>query len=235
MVELYDYFIAMRGFDPDHVTHHAVTDDEWMDWAHGSDDVLDAMHGRSKPGDVDSDGHPLTQAEIDRLAGIGHRIQRAAESNAVKQPTLYRGESYDSREQALARYKHGVRVTHDRLTSASPDPTVAHEYADNVANEGQFPVIVRVQNPHGVPGVQTAPLGVPSNEVVMSAGRTYRVARVKAEWLTQGIMPVMILSGKTLRRPHTELQWESSCSYSCSSSCSAASAAAIAAGATAIP
>ena len=153
-----------------------VTEDQWHDWAHYSDEINDLHAGL----DVkhDSDGHEMSSADKAEFKRLAEKIQTAAENHVALLPAgiAFRGESFDSLEEVKAAYPVNRSVTLGKLTSVTPDFGAAKEYAG-----GKYPVLVRVQQSgEGIQGVQTAPLGVPSNEIVMPRGMRFTVAKIHA-------------------------------------------------------
>jgi hypothetical protein len=158
-----------------------VSDNEWQDWAHFSAEVNDARDGALKVGDVDSSGGRVTEEDVTQFKDLGDRIQAAAEANYLKGTfAVFRGESYTSLDEATERYARNKLVTFPNLTSVTTSPEPARDYAqEGVENGATVRVLLAFQQRGGIQGVQTAPLGVPSNEVVMPAGSSFRVVGVK--------------------------------------------------------
>ncbi len=158
-------------------SYAGVHEDDWQTWAYDSDLVNDALAGNLKAGSLDSSGQEISDEDVEDYKRIGEAINAAASSNAIKQVTVYRGESFASDEEVTARYKSGKWIESDRLTSTATEEDAAAEYHSSDTS-GAAKVLVRYGNPNGIVGIQTAPMGVPSNEVVLPIGARYRVSRV---------------------------------------------------------
>jgi 2'-5' RNA ligase len=165
------------GAGGDYATSYAgVTDSEWMDWAADPEPFKDALEGVRPKYHL---GDTLSDSDADQVMDAAQRIQQAALTHGVKEPgTLYRGESYATAAEVQAKYKYGNKVANPTLTSTATAQDIAMEYARS-DNAQAVPVVLRYQNPNGIRGVQTAPMGVPTNEVVLPKGDVYRVARVQ--------------------------------------------------------
>ena len=170
--------------DPSGITSYAgINEDEWTDWAHESGNINDALKGKLTVGSYDSQGRKLKEKDVEEFKKVASKLQDAASSHLVVSPnisgTLFRGESYENMQQALDKYKKGSKITSDRLLSTVTQKDIAMNYADTGDEKYPIKVIVNYQNKYGeLPGIQTSPMGVPSNEVVMPIGVTYRVASI---------------------------------------------------------
>jgi hypothetical protein len=157
-------------------TEH-VSEDDWWDWAYEAESIKQASKGELEVGWPMSQGEPITEEHIKNFTELARRIQEASESQKViGVSTLYRGESYESEEGVKRMYPIGAKIKTRGLTSTATEMDPAYAYADTLGSRS-VPVIVRYQNPNGMPGIQAAPFGIPGNEVIMPAGVEYRVAR----------------------------------------------------------
>jgi SPP1 gp7 family putative phage head morphogenesis protein len=163
-------------------SYAGLHESEWTDWAYDSAHINDAVRGEDVAGRPSAyDGATITADEAKRYADIGARMQHAAESNvavvAETGNTVFRGESYASPEAIKAAYPRGAVIATDRLTSTTTDPEAALAYATS-GDTAPVPVRIEYQQPGGIVGIQTAPMGVPSNEIVMPLGAKFRVSAV---------------------------------------------------------
>ena len=156
--------------------YRGVKDDEWMDWAADPEPYQEALM-TTKTKIFGFQGEELAGKVLDDTRDAAIRMQAAAKNSAIEQTTVVRGESYASSEEVMAKYKTRRVVKLDKMTSTTMDETAAMEYAKSEAAQ-EVPVVIRFTNPNGIRGVQTAPMGVPSNEVLLPFGDKYRVARV---------------------------------------------------------
>jgi hypothetical protein len=128
-----------------------------------------------------SDGSKVTEEVVKEFTDLAGKLQKAASSNGVKTPyTLFRGESYASEEEMLKAYPKGKKIELQRLTSTATESDIASEYA-STGGGGGVQVVVHYGSSNGLLGVQTAPMGVPSNEVVMPKGAKFRVSSIRKE------------------------------------------------------
>lgn len=154
----------------------------WDDWTSESDNINDLLAGKVTGSMYDAFGSKLTDKEIADLKTTGELIQAAAETHAVT-GELWRGESAANLEEAIGRYTRGQQVTFDRLTSATTQPSIAAIYSkeNKYALEGPtVPILMRIQRKGGTEGIQAIPdIGaVPSAEIIMPRGASFRVARI---------------------------------------------------------
>ena len=182
---------------------HGLTDNDYQEWAYNSEEVNDAVSGKLKVGEISSQGDRISEDDISRYRSIGEKLQSAASDNAVTNGTrgLYRGESYDSLEAVKEKYQFRKEVVTDRLTSTATQQDVAIQYASSDSS-GPVKVLVNYQaRGHAVEGVQTAPLGIPSNEVVLPKGSKYRVAGFDDYRSTKGYIKVTLYNkNRTTKR-----------------------------------
>lgn len=168
-----------RGIVRDNV-YAGISDREWAGWAEDSWAIQDAVTGAARPGHHDAMGQVLTAERIARDKAVGLQIQKAAESNAVM-GTLYRGESFEDEAEMRAKYRYNKLVSANAPTSTATKRDIAETYAKEWGENMGNPVRATLRFSSGdriLPGVQTAPLGVPSSEVVMPAGAKFRVASI---------------------------------------------------------
>ena len=157
-----------------------ITEDEWVDWAHYSTDINEALKGTLKIGDISSQGEKITKKMLREFKIIGAKINSVAGKTFMKNKTefgkFYRGESYDSLETIERKYKFRASVKYDGLTSITDSADIAGMYA----NAGMFTthrVVLTFETPsRGVRGVQTAPFGTPSAEAIMPTDSKWRVS-----------------------------------------------------------
>jgi hypothetical protein len=158
-------------------SYGGVSEDEWNDWAYYSHDINAARDGSLKAGSISEQGEKLSQRDVDAFKETGDRIQLAASSNALKQTQVFRGESYESESEVLLKYKPSRKKTElQGITSTAIAESAAMDYATSDAS-GPVKVLVRYSNPNGIRGIQTAPMGLPSNEAVLPKGDLYRITR----------------------------------------------------------
>lgn len=158
-------------------SYGGIHENEWQDWAVYSNDINAAIEGTLKAGDLSDQGEIITEQDVSRFKDIGERIQAAASTNATKQITLYRGESYNNEAEMKAAHSGKGKPPLRRLTSTATSEEAAADYHSSDSS-GPVKVLVRFQNPNGIKGIQTAPMGVPSNEVVLPKGDQYKTARI---------------------------------------------------------
>lgn len=173
-------------------TYAGITSGEWQDWAYNSHAIQDAHAGRLKIGDDMADGETATEKDVKEFNALAPRIQAAAEHNAVTVPggELYRGDSFETEKDFRAKFKHNALIETASLTSTTSDPEIAKQYSSD-----GLPVraVFRYGSKYATfRGVQTSPLGVPSNEIVMPQGVKFRVGRVFKD--TDGIFQVDMYS-----------------------------------------
>lgn len=182
-------------------TYAGLTSSEWITWAEASHDIQNAAAGELKVGHTSDYGQPLTQKDIDEYKSIAARIQDAAANNAVTGVRLYRGETFDSYAALKEKYPHQKELETPTLVSTSTDLDAAKQY---LQEGGPVRAVVEYGTKSGAQrGIQTSPLGVPSNEVILPQGARYRVASVIRD--SEGIYRVSLystnpvkVSGKTI-------------------------------------
>ena len=174
-------------YDKKSNSYAGVSDSEWDDWTHYSEEINLAREGKLKDGTMSSMGERLAEGSVTEFKDIGERIQAAAEANyVVGNFAQFRGESFDTMAEAKAIYKHNAMITLNRLTGTTNDIGIATMYASGgggapgmLLNEGRVKVLLAFQQRGGLQGIQTAPLGVPSNEIIFPKGAKFRVVGVR--------------------------------------------------------
>ena len=159
-----------------------LSDSEWDDWTQHSDEINRAVIGELRVGEISSIGNKITEQDVKDFTSIGHRIQAAARSNyLVGNFAVFRGESYDTLSEAIAKYKHNALIKFERLTSTTNALRIAVEdYAGGQGfNADRAKVVLAFQQRGGLQGIQSAPLGVPSNEFILPKGAEFRVSGVR--------------------------------------------------------
>lgn len=164
----------MDAGNSDYHVWKGVRDGEWADWADDPEPFKMGLEGKTA---TMIRGDKIDKERAAEIKDATERIQRAAQENVVDFRNLVRGESYATEEEFRARYKYGSKQPNETLTSVTEDSEIAKTYA---TTQEEYPVrvIVEYGNPNGIRGVQTAPMGVPSNEIVLPKGDTYRVAQI---------------------------------------------------------
>jgi hypothetical protein len=168
-------------FDKGRDAYAGLSASEWDIWTDYADDIRDAQVGRAKVGQRDSRGEIMSPKDVDEFKNIGDRIQRAAETHVVYNSdtgnTFFRGETFATDDAMRAAYPVRSVKELDRLTSATTDLDAARVYLRAGEELGQpVKAVLWIQNPNGVRGIQTAPMGTPSSEVIIPKGEKFRVA-----------------------------------------------------------
>lgn len=154
-----------------------VTDTDWRMWAEDSEIFQAALNGGKLP-KMSNAGAIYSEAYKNRVKETAKKIQELAETTVVEESTLFRGESFDTLEEAMKKYKVGKTITNEKLTSYATLSEVAQGYAEgsfDFMDEGAVKVIITNTNINnkvpGFVGVYTDPLGAgKSAEVVTAKG-----------------------------------------------------------------
>jgi hypothetical protein len=169
---------------------HGVTDTEWEDYA-ATGLYNEAIEGTLKPGDITAYGDSVTAEQIAEMEDAARRIEKAASTHAVYNDdpqssefgVLYRGASFPDEASLLAAFPAGAEYVTKPLTATSTSKDAPRLYAYSGVDPADFdtdtfgvPVLITFTSEDGIHmGVQTAPMGVPTNEVVMPGRQRYRV------------------------------------------------------------
>lgn len=146
-----------------------ITEEDWYDWQLDPEPFQDALAYGTVPS-YGAEGKRLSREEQERIYNVAHQMQINSERTIFRDiTTVYRGESYDSLNEAMRRYKTGTTIKTNKLTSYTTSKSVASEYAG--AGERAIKVLHIVTNSKGTVGLK-----VPnSNEIVSPKGLSYRV------------------------------------------------------------
>ena len=158
-----------------------VSEVEWETWAYNEYEINNAEE--LKVGDTNSSGDIITKEDISNYKQIKDKIQLAAENNFIEgNLAVFRGESYSSLEEVTSKYAKFNTVQFDKLTSTTTNIDIAAEYSKGF-NDSDVRVLLSIvqegEDAPGIQGIQTAPMGVPSNELIMPKGYKARVSEIK--------------------------------------------------------
>jgi hypothetical protein len=152
-----------------------VTETDWRMWAEDSEIFQAAIKGEKLP-NMNNAGHIYSEVEKKRAQEAAKMIQELAETTVVEESTLFRGESFDTLEAAMKKYKVGKTITNDKLTSYATLSDVAQGYAEGsiefMDKDAVKVIITNTNISNEVPGfvgVYTDPLGAGKSAEVIAA------------------------------------------------------------------
>lgn len=147
-----------------------ITSDDWDDWQMDPEPFQDALNNKEMPR-YGAEGRRLTDAEAKHMYDVAYQMQNDGMKTLNKDvTTVYRGESFKTKEAALAKYKQGSTYTTEKLTSVTTQKHVAQEYAD-MGGGGKIKVVQVITNAGGTRGLK-----IPnSSEIVSPKGLKYNV------------------------------------------------------------
>lgn len=152
-----------------------INSSDWESWALDPEPFQAALNGEKMPNYLAGDR--LSDTDKNRIKLVAREMQNRAESEVVSNDTLFRGESYDSLEEAQRKYAVGKTITNNKLTSYATSSDIATEYA---STGGKVKVVITNTNVNnsvgGSVGVMTNPLGFGgSSEVITPKGMKSKV------------------------------------------------------------
>ena len=152
-----------------------LSSNDWENWAMDPEPYQQALNG--EPISDYLAGDKLSEEDKEHIREFAEEIQDRAETEVVPYDTLYRGESYDSLEEAQEKYAVGNLIVNDKLTSYATESDIATEYAES---GGEIKVVITNTNVNndfnGSVGVMTDPLGAGgSSEVITAKGMESKV------------------------------------------------------------
>lgn len=148
------------------------------------------------------DNFGFTFEEIKEHLSLAKSISNKAESQTVKEATLYRGERFNSLSAARAKYKVGAEVSTTQLTSYSTDKGLAKSYA-SMYGDSTSVVITNTATTGKFVGVRTRHYGDAAGkgpEIIVPKGLTSTVKSTRYDKKTNTLYVTMENSAKPKRR-----------------------------------
>lgn len=137
--------------------------------------------------------------EYAEAKSLARTIQERAESSTVNTSTLYRGERFNSLQEAERKYSVGNQVTLNNLTSYSKDKAMATSYATMYGNKVAV-VITNKATEGNFVALQTHHTGnVNDPEVIVARGFTSKVTSTKYD-KSKNILYVTMANSVTPKR-----------------------------------
>lgn len=151
--------------------------------------------------DLEDSGYTFEEAKEEFLS-VANDIRNRAESQTVKESTLYRGERFNSLSAAQAKYRVGAEVSTTQLTSYSTDKGLAKSYA-SMYNGKTSVVITNTATTGKFVGVRTRHYGESAGkgqEIIVPKGLTSTVKSTRYDKKTNTLYVTMENSAKPKRR-----------------------------------
>lgn len=168
-----------------------ITSEDWEEWSQDPSIFQRLERGEDLSEDFYEMYEEDWESEYSRVSNLAKAMQSRAESETVDTSTLYRGERFNSLEEAQRKYSVGNTVTLDRLTSYSKNESLAREYA--TMYNGKVAVVITNKSTKGnFVGVQTSHPGTRNDpEVLAPRGLSSKVTKTRYDRKTNTLYVTM--------------------------------------------
>ncbi len=151
----------------------APTYADWHEWSEQAYQINQVMAGELRAGERDSQGEPVSAAEVESLQAIGAKIQAAAERGRIPGGvSLYRGAVFASEAAMMAalRAEGGFVVPELLSTSVKPEDAAGYAGERSTIDEGSVQALLHFESGAGQAGAKVEVEGFDPGEYVLPKG-----------------------------------------------------------------